>query len=97
MNKSILVIDTPRSCRECGIMFHDEYCDWCPRVLSINGVYDYVANNTKPEWCPLLPLPEKKDISHYIQRGDAKSNIHLMQYMHDQGWNDCLEEILQEN
>lgn len=48
----------------------------------------------KPDWCPLSPLPLKKDLTKYIMRGDGKSMTHLIQYIHDQGYNDCLEEIL---
>lgn len=91
MSKSVLVIDTPKSCRECNLKFTDEYSDYCPYKKA--DVYDYVQNNTKPDWCPLIPLPQKRDSSHYIHRGDAKSMIHAMIIMQDTGYNQCLDDL----
>ena len=94
MNKSILILDTPKSCAECDIRFTDDYTHWCPWKNAQTYVYEYVENKTKPEWCPLSPLPPKKELSHYIQRGDAKGMIHQLLYMQDKGWNDCIDIIL---
>lgn len=92
MSKSILVINTPNNCLNCPIRY-DSYgeVDICGAKDDI--IYDYLS---KPDWCPLSPLPPKKDLMKYIMRGDAKSMTHLVQYMHDQGYNDCLEEIMKE-
>lgn len=91
--KSILIIDTPKNCRECKLRY-DSYgqCEVC--ILADDIVEHFYETNTKPEWCPLSSLPSKKELQHYIQRGDAKSMTHTMMYMHDQGWNDCIEEIM---
>lgn len=95
MSKSMLVVDTPKSCGECKLNYCNHYNDY---YCSLTGefIYLYLNTDTKSLYCPLLPLPEKKDLTHYIQRGDAKSMTHLVQYMHDQGWNDCVNEIIKE-
>lgn len=56
-NKSILIIDTPLSCKDCDILFIDEYSYYCPWIGSITkgDVYNYVNQNIKPDWCPLKP------------------------------------------
>ena len=58
MSKSILVIDTPVCCRECPLCRedHQTYRDYC----SITA--DYIWTMDKPDWCQLIPLPEKYEI-----------------------------------
>lgn len=43
-----------------------------------------------PEWCPLNPLPQKKEetFAYWIAQGDPESYIN--------GWNDCLDKIMGE-
>lgn len=86
MNKAILVIDMPNSCNECRIRFDDEYSNWCPYDNpEPNGVWKYVDNKTKPDWCPLKPMPRMRFT--YIGHDDeATAN-------YNRGWNDCLEKI----
>lgn len=83
MSKAILVMDMPKSCRDCSIMFTDIHSDYCPR----NGqdVFDYVDNDTKPDWCPLKYVPKKQphySIDETFMRG-AKT-----------GYNACIDDIL---
>ena len=51
MSKSILVIDTPKNCAECKLMF-------------LQGIGESICNavdwSRRPSWCPLRPLPEKR-------------------------------------
>jgi hypothetical protein len=89
MSKAILIIDMPNSCNECKIRFDDEYSNWCPYDNpEPNGVWKYVENGTKPNWCPLKSVPEKQKISPY----------HFCNNMccteREKGWNDCINEIL---
>lgn len=53
--KSILVIDTPKNCAECKLMF-------------LQGIGESICNavdwEERPSWCPLKPLPEPKDIGY---------------------------------
>ena len=39
-----------------------------------------------PNWCPLRPIPQKRDYSNEL--ADTKGND-----MYMEGWNDCLEEL----
>ncbi len=53
MSKS--VIDTPEKCDSC--IYAGTFYDFC----KIN--YRYIEDlSTKPDWCPLKPLPEKKRV-----------------------------------
>ena len=52
MNKSALAINTPKKCNSC--IYAGTFYDFC----KIN--YRYIEDlSTKPDWCPLNPLPEK--------------------------------------
>ena len=85
MNKAILVIDMPDSCFKCHVcasykasaFSSREY--WC----ATNG--KDVDPNSKPDWCPLKPVPRMRFT--YIGHDDeATAN-------YNSGWNDCLEKI----
>lgn len=94
MSKSVLVIDTPENCVDC--IFCQEFNTrsreyaYCYVVNGnsendmklINCVYGY--RQSKPDWCPLMDLPEKDDF-------DDLYDEYYTGY-HD-GWNDCLREI----
>ena len=82
MDKAILVIDMPDNCKECSIMFPDEYSYWCSYDNpEPNGVFKYVEKGIKPDWCPLKPVPDKVEV-----------------FMDDwaDGYNACLEDILEQ-
>jgi hypothetical protein len=86
MSKAILVIDMPKSCKECNIQYEDEYSYWCPCnhvKENTTDIYDHVINLTKPDWCPLKELPEKYDI--------RDSN-----FEYESGYNACIDKILEE-
>ena len=89
MSKAILVIDMPCSCATCDIRFTDEYSDWCPVNIkeSQTDVFDHANNFTKPDWCPLKPLPEKMVDNDSIkyQWGD-----------YEDGWNHCIDCLIDE-
>ena len=90
MSKAILVMDMPANCKECRLRFEDDYSDWCPCDIERNGttdVFDCVKNLTKPDWCPLKPVPEKSltGKSDYYQWGDWED-----------GYNACIDEILED-
>lgn len=91
MSKSVLVIDTPKSCRECNLKFTDEYSDYCPYKKA--DVYDYVQNNTKPENCPLSPLPSSISLKQYVDNTELNMES-MLAYQYAQGWNEFRNEIL---
>lgn len=52
--KSVLVINTPKNCKECDCHL------WLVCVPADEDIDEYVdASKTKPDWCPLIPLPKK--------------------------------------
>lgn len=79
MSKSLLVIDTPESCCSCylrGFTLNLQYCRG--KLKDIKDV------STKPDWCPLMDLPEKDN-------GDYPANTFDAGFV--EGWNQCIDEI----
>lgn len=80
MSKSILVIDTPESCIKCPLIkpistFTSQGYSCSRNDKKINHILD------KPDWCPLLDLPEKYEpVSMNFERG----------------FNACIDEILKD-
>lgn len=80
MSKSILVIDTPNSCSECPCRNKDECGNQHKGFIG-----DYLGlKGYKPSWCPLRPLPKKKNT-------DFHPNI-----VYANGYNACIDEIIGE-
>ena len=61
MSKSVLVIDTPGSCMGCNFFIcdGDTNMDSCMARETARSVD--LEKYDKPDWCPLKPLPEKKE------------------------------------
>lgn len=83
MDKAVLVMDMPDSCKMCRLckldMIGDYKCVADGRYLADVNVEYY-----KPVRCPLRNLPEKLKYGEDIFNGNVK------------GWNDCLKAILGE-
>lgn len=103
MSKAILVVDMPKCCNECSLMFKDEYSYWCPVQCDENktDLYEnYIKIKQKPNWCPLKPLPEKIDVPAYDDNIKAFSEnaFEVGSYMYDRGhyrgYNMCIDKIL---
>lgn len=98
MSKSALVIDTPENCYDCpfgtaycGELEYEGLCELadcldCVEILITEEHYDY-ESKSRPKWCPLKPLPEKKE---YIVPND---NVESQKDIIAVGWNACLREI----
>lgn len=60
MSKAVLVMDMPSSCMECPIGQNEsiplETCIRCPFGKCVIDA----ETETRPDWCPLRELPEKK-------------------------------------
>ena len=78
MSKSVLVMETPENCKSC---IHVGTFRYFCRI----NCRDITNPNVKPVWCPLRPLPEKKEEEKYW-RGE-----HELSWI--QGWNACIDEI----
>ena len=101
MNKSILIIDTPKSCYKCPMMFDDGNGIWCGVERDKDGdmhmrVHYYCDENGRASWCPLKPMPQKNkyDVEKYATV-DYENDITLGHYL-NKGWNECIDEILGE-
>lgn len=85
MSKSVLVLDTPENCISCSISRDCsnilETCTFCP--ITGKCVLDKEAE-TIPGWCPLKPLPKKKE------KRDWRSKLSLEWV---RGWNTCINKI----
>lgn len=79
MSKSVLVLETPESCRSCylrGFTLNLQYCRGTKK--------DIKDTSTKPDWCPLMDLPEKDN-------GDYPENTFDAGFA--EGRNECIDEI----
>lgn len=102
MSKSVLVIDTPENCYDCpfGISYCGELeyeglcelaeCLGCNEILMTEKYYD-CESKSKPDWCPLKPLPEKMKLTGVYGREYFQSNGKMPSYKI--GWNDCIDAI----
>ena len=81
MSKSVLVIDTPENCDSC--MYIGTFHSFCK--INCRDIKDTSA---KPDWCPLKPLPEKKEYVNPTSSAKAKKNIIAV------GWNTCINTIV---
>ena len=95
MSKSVLVIDTPKSCYNCpfGTEYYDIYiykgnCELAEHLGKIMTLlteeYYGFESKSRPEWCPLKPLPEEKEEEHW------RSKLSLAWI---RGWNTCISKI----
>ena len=95
MSKSVLVVDTPENCYDCP--FGTEYCgdseyEGCCELaecldsdmrLITEEHYD-CESKSRPDWCPLMDLPEKDN-------GDYPANTSDADFV--EGWNQCIDDI----
>lgn len=97
MSKSVLVMETPENCSDCQFCYElDEGVEACCSISDddkdtslmkkIDCEYGYCQG--KPDWCPLKPLPEKKEYVDPTSSAKAKKNIIAV------GWNTCINTIV---
>lgn len=89
MSKSVLVMNTPeRGCISCSIGQNDSNCRitriYCP--IAEETAFDEEAE-TIPGWCPLKPLPERKEYIVPIDNVESQKDIIAV------GWNACIDAI----
>ena len=86
MTKGIIVVDMPETCRhirgekEKGCPFGGMVCQVTQR-----DVMEYLVKGSKPDWCPIKPMPERANHEGYCDNG-----------RYDKGWNDCLAELMKD-
>lgn len=81
MSKSVLVINTPKYCALCVLRsgVHHQFC-------RVNN-RDITDLSIRPDWCPLKPLPEKKEYIVPIDNVESQKDIIAV------GWNACIDAI----
>lgn len=89
MSKAILVLnEMPKSCEKCPVFNSDFYT--CQLVFG--ELYEEARKGIRHENCPLKPMPEKKHNNGGYRVIDGMERFYDSE--HDDGWNDCLDEIL---
>lgn len=92
-DKSVLVIDTPENCLDCRFCYElNEGVKACCSISDddkdtnlmkkIDCEHGYCQD--KPDWCPLMDLPEKDNGDYPVNTSDAGFA---------EGWNQCIDEI----
>ena len=84
MSKAVLVMDMPSSCEKCILKnYVGKDCDVVCEVKGMTQSYED-AYKGKPIWCPLKPMPEKRDTKYNPTR-----NPYITE-----GYNACIDELL---
>ena len=100
MSKSALVLKTPENCLDCQFCYElDEGVEACCSIMDdgkdkslmkeIDREDGYCQG--KPDWCPLKPLPEKKEYIVPIDNVESQKDIIAV------GWNACINGIAGES
>ena len=87
MSKAILVMDMPKSCRNCNLRVIGSY-NFCTGAdgRKIDQM-KIINNDIKPDWCPLREMPQKKEEIVYTSLSGIGEK---------KGWNACIDAILKE-
>lgn len=89
MSKAVLITDMPECCADCPCSFYERDNT---KLNLICGMKGEDANNVgKPDWCPLVPMPEKMDIcglynAEYYAKGGKPPSYKV-------GWNACIDAL----
>lgn len=83
MAKGIVIIGIPNCCAECSLVNIDEDLNLSCDATSL--YIDVKKLNSKPDWCPIKPIPDRKS-------EDFGQTI--ISAARGEGWNECLDEIL---
>ena len=90
MKKAVLLMDVPEKCIDCNLCVLDMdgsiSCYYNKREICSN----VGENNSRPNWCPLRPLPDRKEITETYKWEDRLPSFKC-------GWNWCLDEITGRN
>ena len=84
MRRGIVVVDMPADCRDCLLRSLADDC-----IVGRN-VMGYRHNKSKPDWCPIRPMPKKKEVCGRYPQPDGVVPSFKM------GWNACIDELLKD-
>lgn len=102
MRKSVLAMNTPENCYDCpfgtaycGELEYVGYCEIADCldydiILMTEEHYD-CESKSRPDWCPLKPLPEKMKVTglyngEYFKAGGKPPSYKI-------GWNKCIDAV----
>lgn len=96
--KAILVIEMPKDCYECNMSVlagESHTGQMCFRCVNHPTIMVLTKEKTRPDWCPLRELPQKKDyeVLKAGARGYGKTQ-NMLSNAHINGYNACIDEIL---
>ena len=90
MKKAVLLMNVPEKCLDCNLCVLDMdgsiSCYYNKREICSN----VGENNSRPNWCPLRPSPDRKEITETYKWEDRLPSFKC-------GWNWCLDEITGRN
>ena len=90
MKKVVLLMNVSEKCLDCNLCVLDMdgsiSCYYNKREICSN----VGENNSRPNWCPLRPLPDRKEITETYKWEDRLPSFKC-------GWNWCLDEITGRN
>ena len=90
MSKAVLVMDMPEKCEKCPLktLYGDAGYYVCEAGRYCGKKWGRVDLSSKPDWCPLHPMPEKKQLSGNVH------NVHsLAEEISAASWNACIDAI----
>lgn len=97
MSKAVLVIDMPERCIDCPCHFYSEPCLICGvDVNTVEPDKNGEIEDVKPDWCPLRPLPEKKEYKGIDGITAEKLKTRIYESNKESlalGWNACIDAI----
>ncbi len=94
MSKAVLVLDEMPTecfkCKLCQFAFDSDLFEEGEAFCVVEGksVENNLDNGSKPNWCPLRELPEKKQ-----ERDASEYEFGILGKGFEQGWNVCINEI----
>ena len=91
MSKSVLLIDTPKNCKECKLTYLDEY--WDDYYCAFSGKYIENYNQNRSPDCPLSPLPSSINLKQYVDNAELNMES-MLAYQYAQGWNEFRNSII---
>lgn len=90
MKKAVLLMNVTEKCLDCNLCVLDMdgsiSCYYNKREICSN----VGENNSRPNWCPLKSLPDRKEITETYKWEDRLPSFKC-------GWNWCLDEITGRN
>lgn len=87
MAKGFFLVDIPENCLDCCYSESDNKNLYCK--LNKKDNEDYVLRGTKPSWCPIRKLPERREPTKL----PFSPGLPWEYTDYEKGWNDCLDYL----